>query len=81
MAGDFDLHFGVHSTWLVDFDGTAPLHLLTPDLYPPGCGVAASVLCAIVKDFVKFQSFKPVIIVWLVLAPVTDIVISVALVW
>jgi len=45
------------------------------------CGLATSIGCGIVKEFVQFQKFKSVVIIWLVLAPVTDFVISAALVW
>jgi len=44
------------------------------------CGVGTITGGYIVKEFVRFQEFRSVVILWLVLAPVTDLVISGALV-
>ncbi|KAF8337544.1 uncharacterized protein EI90DRAFT_3043335 [Cantharellus anzutake] len=44
-------------------------------------GLGTTIGCAIVKEFVQFRSFKSIVIVWLVLAPVTDFLIAASLAW
>ncbi|KAF8317353.1 hypothetical protein DL93DRAFT_2165615 [Clavulina sp. PMI_390] len=44
-------------------------------------GIGTSIACGIVKDFVNYHKFKSIVIAWLVLAPITDIVIAVSLVF
>ncbi|KAF9509378.1 hypothetical protein BS47DRAFT_1487959 [Hydnum rufescens UP504] len=45
------------------------------------CGLGTSIGYGMVQQIVDFQRVKAIIITWLVLAPVTDTMISVALVW
>ncbi|KAF8326084.1 uncharacterized protein EI90DRAFT_1995185 [Cantharellus anzutake] len=45
------------------------------------CGLGTSIACGMVKEFVHFQRFQSIVIVWLVLAPVTDFLISGSLFW
>lgn len=44
-------------------------------------GLATAVACGIVKEFVQFQKFQVVVILWLAFSAVTDIIIAVALVF
>jgi phosphate/sulfate permease len=45
------------------------------------CGLGTSIGYGMVKEIVHFQRVKWVIIAWFILAPITDTVISAALVW
>ncbi|KAF8311864.1 hypothetical protein DL93DRAFT_2082799 [Clavulina sp. PMI_390] len=60
-------------TWLglcIGFSAVAQLLL----------GIGTSIACGIVQDFSDFHKFKSIVIAWLVLAPVTDFVITLSLV-
>jgi len=45
------------------------------------CGLGTAIGCSIVKEFLRFQEFRVVVIIWLVLSAVTDIAITGILSW
>ncbi|KAF8337540.1 uncharacterized protein EI90DRAFT_3152200 [Cantharellus anzutake] len=44
-------------------------------------GLGTAIGCTILKEFVRFRSLKSIVIVWLVLAPLTDFLIAATLTW
>jgi len=44
-------------------------------------GIGTTVSVVIVTNFTQYQKFKPIIIVWLVLAPLDDLIIAGSLTW
>ncbi|KAF9516834.1 hypothetical protein BS47DRAFT_608345 [Hydnum rufescens UP504] len=53
---------------------------LARDVFPQPLGFGTTIGCAIVKDFLKFQEFKSVVIVWLSLSALTDVIIALTMV-
>ncbi|KII90546.1 hypothetical protein PLICRDRAFT_173946 [Plicaturopsis crispa FD-325 SS-3] len=45
------------------------------------CSIATSIAVGIVPDFINFQKFKSVVIVWLVSSSICDVIITFSLVW
>jgi len=71
--------FGLRVKWLTKHTWLGAL-IITSAILQFLCGAAAIAAGTVVQKFQRFHEFSAVVIVWLVLAPVTDMVISGSLV-